>query len=135
MQPSVKEKNTCGRVQRRVIHLLAQAAESSLGNMTTDLLPQLSPQHKYHPAIKLLGCIAVDFCASAQCFCFAWTRDGRRLMLESKPKSELAIARFLSRGGGFCSSQGDASLKDVGLDSICPKHYNRTGQHSKTNKG
>ncbi|CAE7241511.1 unnamed protein product [Symbiodinium microadriaticum] len=38
----------------------------------------------------------------------------------------MAVARFLSRGGGFLSQQGDASLKDVGLDAICPSHYNRT---------
>ncbi|CAE7232876.1 unnamed protein product [Symbiodinium necroappetens] len=52
--------------------------------------------------------------------------NGRRLKLECKPKSEMAISRFLSRGGGFCSSQADASLKEVGLESLCPTHYNRT---------
>ncbi|CAE7235164.1 hypothetical protein AK812_SmicGene46674 [Symbiodinium microadriaticum] len=62
----------------------------------------------------------------AESCCSTATRDGRRLKLESKPKSELAIARFLSRGGGFCSGQADASLKDVGLGAICPTHYNRT---------
>ena len=64
--------------------------------------------------------------ALAESCCSTATRDGRRLKLESKPKSELAIARFLSRGGGFCSSQADASLREVGLEALCPTHYNRT---------
>ena len=56
-------------------------------------------------------------------------RDGRKLRLETKPKSQLAIARFLSRGGGFLGAAPDASLADVGLDDLIPSHFSRTLEH------
>ncbi|CAE7230782.1 unnamed protein product [Symbiodinium sp. CCMP2592] len=135
LQLAVQEKHACGRLQRRAIHLLSQAAELSVEKLTTNVLPPLSAEHAFHPATKLLSCNSSGrgagggvggLLALAESWCSIATRDGRRLKLESKPKSELAIARFLSRGGGFCSSQADASLKEVGLDALCPTHYNRT---------
>ena len=53
-------------------------------------------------------------------------RDGRKLRGEMKPKSQLAIARFLSRGGGFFGAGPDSNLCDLGLQSLMPSHYSRT---------
>ena len=53
-------------------------------------------------------------------------RDGRKLRGEAKPKSQMAIGRFLSRGGGFFSSGPESSLADLGLQSLIPSHFSRT---------
>ena len=53
-------------------------------------------------------------------------RDGRALREDCKPRAQMAIDRFISRGGGFCSKGMDVSLKDVGLEAMCPSHYGRT---------
>ena len=132
--PSLEDANNYGRVQRRLTHLLSQAAERSTTEVTTDVLPPISADHEFHPATKILsfryfvlGAARVPVCnftTAASLFRPGMGEDW------SKPKAEMAVARFLSRGGGFLSKQGDASLKDVGLDALCPTHYNRTGQRS-----
>ena len=53
-------------------------------------------------------------------------RDGRKLRLETKPKTQLAISRFMSRGGGFLGAAPDASLADVGLEDLIPTNFSRT---------
>ena len=52
-------------------------------------------------------------------------RDGRQLRCQPKPKSYLAVERFLSRGGGFFGAGPDATLADMGLSNIMPSHYTR----------
>ena len=52
-------------------------------------------------------------------------RDGRKLRMDIKPKNELAISRFMSRGGGFFGSGPDSSLADVGLQQLLPSNYTR----------
>ena len=57
----------------------------------------------------------------------AQLRDGRSLRLDAKPKTQLAIERFLSRGGGFFGTSPDQSLHDLGLENIVPSHGTRPG--------
>ena len=46
--------------------------------------------------------------------------------MDAKPKVQLAIQRFLSRGGGFFGSSPDKSLEDLGLQGLVPTHCTRT---------
>ena len=56
-------------------------------------------------------------------------RDGRKLRGEAKPKSQLAISRFLSRGGGFFGAGPDSNLNDLGLQALLPSHFSRTASN------
>ena len=126
---SEDSRHSFGRIQRRLIHILAQEAEQAVQNLTTDVLPAVSSNHKFHPATKCnprLNAWGVLFCFELNKESLA--RDGRKLRLECKPRNELAIDRFLARGGGFCCSSADATLKEVGLQDLCPANYSRTDQ-------
>ncbi|CAE7775215.1 unnamed protein product [Symbiodinium sp. CCMP2456] len=72
------ERTTWSRLQRRLLHLLCQAAERALCSIATSDMPPVQADFKFHPA----------------------TKDGRKLRGDCKPRAELAIDRFISRGGG-----------------------------------
>ncbi|CAE7218603.1 unnamed protein product [Symbiodinium sp. CCMP2592] len=74
---------------------ILRAAERALPAVVTNQMPPLQADFKFHPA----------------------TKDGRKLRGDCKPRAELAIDRFISRGGGFCSSEMDTSLKALGLET------------------
>ena len=46
--------------------------------------------------------------------------------LEPKLKAQMAIQRFLSRGGGFVSGNADQVLETMDLKGVLPTHYGRT---------
>ena len=50
--------------------------------------------------------------------------------MDAKPKSELAISRFMSRGGGFFAAGPDSSLAEVGLEDLVPSNYTRHRKHA-----
>ena len=52
--------------------------------------------------------------------------------MDNKPKYELAISRFMSRGGGFFGAGPDSTLADLGLEDMVPSNYTRPGITSKT---
>ncbi|CAE7802321.1 unnamed protein product [Symbiodinium sp. CCMP2592] len=103
-QDKFQDQVTWGRLQRRLLHALSQEAEKEIINIAEPEMPALQPDHEFHPM----------------------TKDGRALREDCKPRAQMAIDRFISRGGGFCSKGMDASLKDVGLEAMCPSHYQRT---------
>ena len=46
-------------------------------------------------------------------------------MRERKVKHVLALTRFLSRASGCVAASGDEPLKALGLQEMCPSHYQR----------
>ncbi|CAE7800271.1 unnamed protein product [Symbiodinium sp. CCMP2592] len=126
-----KDQVTWGRLQRRLLHTLSQAAEKQTLQIAQPDMPPMQPDYDFHPANKMLGCnprfwhVSIDKLSERLCWHTSplnrppgLFRDGRLLRGDCKPRCQLAVDRFISRGGGFCASNMDASLKDVGLENM-----------------
>ena len=70
-------------------------------------------------------------CCASNLVCFHFglvslLRDGRTIKMDAKPRSQLAIDRFVGRSGGFASAASETTLAEVGLESLAPSNYQRT---------
>ena len=116
------------RVQKRLLHLLAQAGEGHMNERLVAEVPTPELGDVCHPAKKSLGT------ASFKCFCERVNtltngrrslRDGRLLKRERKVKNVMALSRFLQKKNGLYGQQDKLTLQELGLSELAPTHSHR----------
>ena len=125
---SRKDQVSVARLQRRLLHTLAQLAEQHLGEkLTEEELPPPNVSDAFHPAKKWPRCNNLTERKFATCLVShaSFDRDGRRLRKERKPRNYMAIDRFLAKTSGLFGKTDDRSLRQLGLAELCPSHPHR----------